>query len=187
MNKDLKSIAEKAEANWADNWNFRSFLQHEIDPVVIDETVQELNRTVSAAIDCTVCANCCRELQPHLEEKDVWRVASALNLSVMQTKKRHLVKDPDRSYRFSTKPCPLLSGTKCSIYQARPTDCSEYPHLNKADFLGGSIGVIENYRVCPIVFNVYEQLKTKFHYDHAVDYIGDSDPEAFTGSYWKKR
>ncbi len=187
MNKDLKSIAEKAEANWADNWNFRSFLQHEIDPVVIDETVQELNRTVSAAIDCTVCANCCRELQPHLEEKDVWRVASALNLSVMQTKKRHLVKDPDRSYRFSTKPCPLLSGTKCSIYQARPTDCSEYPHLHKADFLGGSIGVIENYRVCPIVYNVYEQLKTKFHYDHTFDYIGDSDPEAFTGSYWKKR
>ncbi len=185
MEKDLKIIAELAEANWADNWNFRSFLQKEVDPKVIDETVQALNSKVSGEIDCTVCANCCRELQPHLEEKDVARVAAALDLSVMQTKKRYLVKDPDRSYRFSSKPCPLLSGTKCSIYKSRPADCSEYPHLNKPDFLGGSIGVIENYRVCPIVYNVYEQLKTKFPYNPTVDYIGDTDPESFTGSYWK--
>ena len=186
MEKDLKIIAELAESNWADNWNFRSFLQHEIDPSIIDQTVHELNRVVSAEIDCTACANCCRELQPHLEEKDVTRVAAALDLSVKDAKKKYLVKDPDRSYRFSIKPCPLLNGTKCSIYKSRPADCSEYPHLNKPDFLGGSIGVIENYRVCPIVFNVYEGLKTKFHYDKNADYIGEDDPEAFSGSYWDK-
>jgi len=186
MEKDLKIIGEKAEANWADNWNFRSFLQHEIDPAVIDETVQALSRAVSTEIDCTICANCCKQLQPHLGEADVVRVAGALCLSVVQTKKRHLVKDPDSSYRFSVKPCPLLSGGKCSIYASRPIDCSEYPHLDKPDFLGGSIGVIENYRVCPIVYNVYEMLKTKFEYDSSRDYIGDSDPEAFSGSYWLK-
>jgi Fe-S-cluster containining protein len=186
MKKDLKIIAELAEENWADNWNFRSFLQHEVDPLIIDQTVHDLNRIVSAEIDCTTCANCCRELQPHLEEKDVTSVAAALDLSAKDTKKKYLVKDPDRSYRFSDKPCPLLNGTKCSIYKSRPSDCSEYPHLNKPDFLGGSIGVIENYRVCPIVFNVYEELKTKFHYDKNVDYIGEDDPEVFSGSYWEK-
>ncbi len=71
MEKDLKRLAEKAEANWADHWNFRSYLQHSVDPAVIDETVQRLNLTVSSDIDCTECANCCKELEPHLDDKDI--------------------------------------------------------------------------------------------------------------------
>jgi Fe-S-cluster containining protein len=186
MEKDLKTIGLKAEVNWADNWNFRSFLQHNVDPTVIDETVKRLYQAVSAQIDCTACANCCKELQPHLDKKDVGRVAVCLGLSVSETKKSYLLKEPDHTYRFSSKPCPLLSGSKCSIYHSRPEDCSSYPHLDKSDFLGGSIGVIENYRVCPIVFNVYEQLKSVFPYNPSTDYIGDTDPEEFTGSYFVK-
>lgn len=186
MEKDLKILADKAKTNWADNWNFRSYLQHEVDPKIIDETVQTLYRSVSSQIDCTECANCCRELEPHLEESDIVCIATALDLTVVETQKKYLVKDPDQSYRFSSKPCPLLKDKKCTIYKSRPTDCSEFPHLEEPDFLGGSIGAIENSRVCPIVYNVYEQLKTQFNYDPSLDYIGEDDPEAFHGSYWTK-
>ena len=186
MEKDLKIIAENAEINWADNWNFRSYLQHEIDPILIDETALAVYQTVTSEIDCTKCANCCRVMEPHLEEDDIANVASALDFPVEQTKNNYMIKASDQSYRFSKKPCPLLKDNKCSVYKSRPTDCSEFPHLNQDDFLGGSIGAIQNSRVCPIVYNVLEQLKTNFNYDPLVDYVGDSDPEAFNGSYWSK-
>lgn len=186
MEKNLEKIAKNAEINWADNWNFRSFLQHEVDPLIIDETALALYHAVSSEIDCTKCANCCRELEPHIEEDDVAKIASDLDLTLKQTKNNYLVKTQDNSYRFSTKPCPLLKDNKCSIYKSRPGDCSEFPHLDQDDFLGGSIGTIENSRVCPIVYNVLEQLKSSFNYDCSIDYIGDSDPEAFSGSYWTK-
>jgi len=82
MEKDLKVIAAKAETNWTDNWNFRSFLQHHVDPDIIDETVKLLNKVVSSQIECTDCGNCCRELQPHLDEVDVIKIASELELDI---------------------------------------------------------------------------------------------------------
>ena len=174
---NLQVIAEEAEQNWADNWNFRAYLQQNIEPTEIDETVIFLNVNVSNAIDCTACGNCCREIYPHMESTDISRLALKMNISIDQLMARLKIEE-DLSYSFCEKPCPLLQDNKCTVYTDRPDDCREYPHLHQPDFLGNSIGTIENYRVCPIVFNVYNQLKMKFNYDNSVDYIGASDPEA---------
>ena len=58
----------------------------------------------------------------------------------------------------------------CSVYAGRPNDCRSYPHLHYPAFLGLSVATIENYRVCPIVFNVYERMKLDLPYDASVDY-----------------
>jgi Fe-S-cluster containining protein len=86
----------------------------------------------------------------------------------------------DGCVSFKSQPCPMLRENKCTVYQFRPRDCREYPHLDKPDFLAGSIGTIENYGTCPIIFNLYNRLKLSFAYDPAIDYIGDTDPELFT-------
>ncbi|KPA10890.1 Fe-S-cluster oxidoreductase, partial [Candidatus Magnetomorum sp. HK-1] len=58
-----------------------------------------------------------------------------------------------------TTPCPFLKNNNCSIYGYQPDSCRYYPHLHKDEFAARTIGVIENYEVCPIVFNVFERLK----------------------------
>jgi len=73
-------------------------------------------------------------------------------------------KDEDGDLHFKLLPCPFLLDKKCSIYDSRPADCKSYPHLHKKDFLSRLFGVIDNYSNCPIVFNVYEELKIKFHF-----------------------
>ncbi len=173
---DLARIAALAEQNWSDNWNFRAFLKLEVSPSTLDKVAFDITHKVSNAIDCIECGNCCREVYPHMTEKDIERLRSGL--SKKQSALLNEIKQEGDRKVFCSSPCPLLEGDRCTAYQVRPDDCREYPHLDKPDFLGGSIGFIENYRVCPIVFNVWNQLKSSFHYDSKIDYIGDSDPEA---------
>jgi Fe-S-cluster containining protein len=177
-------ISSVAAAHWADNWNFRAFLQQEVSPTVIDRTALEVCLDVSSKIDCTACGNCCREIHPHFKGDDVSRLASGLGVSEGELRKS-MREEVGETSVFCASPCPMLKENKCTVYQHRPDDCREYPHLHKPDFLGGSIGAIENYGTCPIVFNVYGQLKSRFHYDATRDYIGDSDPETTHGSTFK--
>ena len=177
LEMDLKVLADQAALRWQDNWNFRAYLKKEVDPHLVDVTVHSLNKQISASIDCTKCANCCRQIQPHLTDIEVKRIASRLNLSAEALLAKELKSDGQGEHVFKAKPCPMLQGTQCGIYQDRPEDCASYPHLQHPDFLDRSIMFIENYRVCPIVFNVYEALKTKFSYDPAMDYIGDEEQE----------
>jgi Fe-S-cluster containining protein len=62
-------------------------------------------------------------------------------------------------YEFRSIPCPFLKDNKCINYEYRPKDCQSYPHLQKEDFVFRLWGVIDNYSICPIVFNVFEILK----------------------------
>jgi len=52
-------------------WRFRSFLKgYDAEVEKIDATVHEIYREVSAQIDCTACANCCRVVSPVLNMAD---------------------------------------------------------------------------------------------------------------------
>ena len=50
-------------------------------------------------------------------------------------------------------------------YEVRPEDCRSYPHIWKNGFATRLMGVLNNYSICSIVFNVYEQLKSEFKYN----------------------
>ena len=178
---NLALIASRAEPDWADNWNFRAYLQQSVNPAEIDRVAMTLNTEVSGAIDCTQCGNCCREVYPFMLPADVSRLAEGLGESESALLSR-MTPAEDGTVVFCQRPCPMLKEDKCTVYAHRPDDCREYPHLHKSDFLGGSIGVIENYGTCPIVFHVYNRMKTSFAYDASKDYIGDTDPEMTHGS-----
>ena len=180
---DLNIIASQAEIQWANNWNFRSYLQQEVSPESIDAKVAVINQDISSAIDCTACGNCCREIFPYMTDHDVTRLAQGLRISKKQLVGQTQEIEGERI--FCQKPCPLLRNSKCTVYAHRPQDCRDYPHLDKPDFLAASVSMIENYRVCPIVFNVYNALKKSFDYKPTKNYIGDVDPETYHGSTFK--
>ena len=169
---DLKHIAKMAIERETENWQFRTFLK-ELDMTTkeIDAIVHQITAEVTAQIDCTKCANCCQQIRPILGKKDVSEFALGLKMPVPQLKEKYLrpASDTPSKYEFSELPCPFLKDKLCSNYGCRPQDCRSYPHLHKAEFVSRSWGVVENYGVCPIVFNVYERLKAELWNDDGLE------------------
>jgi len=169
INKDYKNIGKLAEKKDDENWEFRCFLKAAyIETNELDDIVHKLYEKVAAQINCQECGNCCRSALPVLKTKDITKLSAYLSLPVDELKKRYLVKDErEGGYVFPNTPCPFFNDNKddcaCSVYSARPGNCSSYPHLHKKDFSSRLIGIVSNCYICPIVYNVYELLKTEIY------------------------
>jgi Fe-S-cluster containining protein len=164
---DVKKIEAIAKRKSDENWRFRTFLKgYDAEIEEIDAILHEIYEEVASLIDCRECANCCRKTKPILRKTDIDILSRGLGISADQLKGRYLIKkeDPDEggeAYTFKHPPCPFLKGNLCTNYDSRPEDCRSYPHLQKDEFVFRLFGVIDNYAVCPIVFNVYERLKAR--------------------------
>ncbi len=161
MQTDPKVVAELAAERQEQNWRFRTFLKNlELDSEELDAIVHRHYEDVASQIDCGACGNCCRVILPMLQASDVARLACGLNLSESQLVDRLLVSgDEENTFTFNKKPCPLLSGNRCTAYTSRPENCRSFPHLHKENFVFRLIQAVENGSICPIVFNVLERLK----------------------------
>ncbi len=163
LETDLDRIKRLAERKSEENWQFRSYLKNiNMKQQKLDSLVHGIYEEVSSQIDCTKCANCCKVMYPVLKKMDIKRFAGGINLSMDKFKKQFLSQGETKSeFYFNEKPCPFLKDNLCKNYEFRPNDCESYPHLHKDGFVMRLMGVVENYSICPIVFNVYEILKSK--------------------------
>lgn len=169
---DLEYIKEKAIEREKENWTFRTCLkQHDLASHEIDAIVHEIADELSSKIDCTKCANCCKQIRPVLGKDDISKFALGLKMPEREFQKQYLRQDDEVSFKhqFNELPCPFLKNDECTNYDYRPKDCRSYPHLHKRGFVSRLWGVIENYGICPIVFNVYEQLKNELRQNDWVD------------------
>jgi Fe-S-cluster containining protein len=163
---DLEEIRRYALRNEKKNWKFRTFLKSIDKPSIkIDPVVHRIYADVVKQIDCTRCANCCKTLQAVVTRDEIVTISGHLNIPETEFISRYLKLQPFSSeHAFAQRPCPFLENNLCRIYEIRPEDCRSYPHLWKKEFRSRTMGVIANYAICPIVFNVYEQLKVAFKF-----------------------
>jgi len=161
---DLDTIERLADERAEENRKFRYFLKAilEWDDEKLDALVHALAREVTRAVDCTACANCCRVMGIGVIEADIQRLARRFGLTPQEFEERYVAPAPYGEKVIKETPCPFLRGNLCSIYEDRPADCAEFPHLLKPDFRGRTLGVLSNASFCPIVFNTLEQLKSHF-------------------------
>jgi Fe-S-cluster containining protein len=174
---DLKRVEALAAKNEDVNWEFRCFLKgSDYSAEEIDAVVHRLFKEVSAKIDCTDCANCCKQISPLLQSKDIGRFIIHLKTSQDAFVDRYLVEsDEEDGFHFKSRPCPFLKDNLCSVYSARPDDCRSYPHLGNEDFVFRLNQACSNCPVCPIVYNVYELLKQELWRDEDLDDSFDDD------------
>ncbi|MDH4205344.1 MAG: YkgJ family cysteine cluster protein [Desulfobacteraceae bacterium] len=166
METNLKKIEKTSKIKNDENWEFRSFLKGcDISLEDLDSIVHELFDYVSSEIDCTKCANCCKKVSPILNKNDIKKLSKSVGISIPNFKKQFLKKKNGGDYTFNRLPCPFLENNICTQYKYRPNDCESYPHLHKEEFVFRLIGVVNNYSICPIVFNVYELLKERIWED----------------------
>jgi uncharacterized protein len=161
LETDPKRIEELARRMEDANWDFRCFLKRsDLSIGEIDSLVHEHYREITSQIDCRQYANCCRVARPLLQNRDINRLSAHLGISGEKFIREYLEKDEEgQGYFFKPGPCPFLKENLCAVYPHRPDDCRSFPHLQRKDFVFRLVQAISNCSICPIVFNVFEQLK----------------------------
>lgn len=160
---DLHIIAADALANEDENFDFRAWLKG-FDDTALDARVHRINNTVSAAIDCTQCGNCCKTLVINVTQPEINNLGIAMGMTTEAVKEKYIEESLQGECFMNTMPCNFLSDNKCTIYPVRFTECRDFPHLHKPGFQQRLLGTIGHYGRCPIIYNVIEDLKKEMDY-----------------------
>jgi len=159
----VRDWEENAERNDEQNYRFLRSLKSRDYGFEVDEVANELHQKAFQLLDCTRCANCCKTKRPKFDESDIERIAAFLNMDKAEFIDRYLEPNPeDPPYRTRQMPCPFLGeDNRCTVYEARPAVCREYPYTDKEGLVFRTMGVANNALVCPAVFWIIEQLKQR--------------------------
>lgn len=153
--EELSLLAQKAEPG------FKQFFKKNKKKIEsADELIFRLHEQAFSKTDCLSCANCCRTLGPRITEKDIDRIAKALRIKPAKVIENYLRVDEDNDYVFQSMPCPfLMDDNYCSIYEARPKACREYPHTDRRKFYQIYNLTVKNAYTCPVAYSVLENLQ----------------------------
>jgi uncharacterized protein len=161
---DLRKIERLSIQRDRENFQFRAYLKN-MDPKAVDRVVYRLHKIITAQINCLDCGNCCNSLVPRVTDEEIAKLAGIDNISVGEFEERHLEEDKSNNSKFlKAMPCRYLEGKSCTVYENRPAECRSYPHTYRRGFIFRTLTVIANYAICPIVFNLLENLKKELDF-----------------------
>jgi hypothetical protein len=156
---DLKRFSDLSKTKATEN---KSFLQRlkKINPRKVDDLFHTQHEEVFSEIDCLACANCCKTTSPIFYPTDIDRVSKFIGMKPGDFVEKYLRVDEDRDYVLKSSPCPFLgSDNYCSVYEARPKACREYPHTDRKKMVQIMDLTYKNTLVCPAVLEMVERLK----------------------------
>lgn len=160
---DTAAIHKLALERIDENLAFRTYLKS-MPSSAVDDVFGRMGAQIAPLIDCTACGNCCRHLQAPVLSAEIPILASATGHSEKTFKATFLEKTPAH-WHMRHEPCAFLDGNRCSVYDHRPGACRSYPHLTESSIQHRLYGVLDNYAICPIVFNVVEGVKVELGFD----------------------
>lgn len=160
---DRNFIKQQAEIKEEENDAFRMYLKG-LSSEQLDEKVHAINDCVTPQIDCKECGACCRQLMINVTNEENIVVANHLNISLQQFKEQYLEESMQGKLIINSIPCHFLAESKCTIYENRFTECRAFPHLHEKNFKGRLFGTLVHYAMCPIIYNVIEQLKIEVEF-----------------------
>jgi len=160
--RDLAVIQRRSKRRENEDLRFRTFLKvhTNMKDRKLDQTVREITDYIWSQIDCKTCANCCKTLKVEVNDEDISRLAARLELTAEQFTEQYVVEPLQGMRTLRSQPCVFLGeDNRCTVYEDRPEDCRGYPYLHREGFRQRTFLMIDNTAVCPIVFNVWDELK----------------------------
>ena len=162
MLTDLVQIRRAGEKMRDENERFRKHMkQHHF----VARKFRHIALDVEKQIDCKQCANCCREATVKLADRDVEKLAKFFRVKIGQFKKDYTDWSEEEGLILKRTPegCVFLDGNLCSIYEVRPHNCENFPHLVRGE--GSLVSRMWEMKdracYCPIVFNTLAAFKAQ--------------------------
>ena len=161
MLTDLIQIRLLGEKKRPENERLRRFLKVHHHS---DRNLRHIAEQIEGEIDCTQCANCCKQATATVTERDVERLARYLRIAPAKFREDYTALSQEEGRilrRTAENGCVFLDGNLCSVYDARPDTCQRFPHLVRGQ---GSLAsrmwqMIDRACYCPIVYNTLESFK----------------------------
>src|ERR1700722_11237201 len=160
MITDLVQIRRLEQQQRGENSRFRAYLKSHRHS---DRRLRRFGEDIEAEIDCTACANCCRVTEVGITAKDVEKLAKFVGTSESEFVDQFTAVDGSGAMilKRNEQGCVFLEGNLCSVYEARPHNCANFPHVVRGT---GSISsrmweFLDRVGYCPIVYNWMETVK----------------------------
>jgi hypothetical protein len=95
----------------------------------------------------------------NVQAEEVEQAATNLNVTVDHFKDKYIEQSESGRMIINTIPCHFLEDKICTIYENRFNACRDFPYLNQPKFTERLFATLMHYSICPIIYNVIEQLK----------------------------
>jgi uncharacterized protein len=160
MLTDLVQIRRLGQQKRNENSRFRAYLRNHRHS---DRRLRRFGEEIEAQIDCTKCANCCRVSEVGITDRDIDKLTKFLGVTREEFKRDSTQLDEagDLILKKTEAGCVFLKDNLCTVYEARPHNCANFPHLVRGT---GSIDsrmwqFVDRAEFCPIVYNWIEKVK----------------------------
>ena len=167
MLTDLVQIRRLGEKKLEENKRLRQYLKRHN---FVERRLRHISEEIEEQIDCLACANCCRIATVKLADRDVDKLSRFLRVSRAQFLRDYTVTSEEEGLvlKRTDAGCVFLSGNECTIYEARPHTCENFPHLIRGagSFLSRMWEMPDRATYCPIVFNALEAFKVETGFTH---------------------
>ena len=153
----LKDLEIKANEKEEENYKFRIFLKTHANDKELDEQFKVLHNKYFKNYDCSKCRNCCKVLGISMSENEFDKICKYYNWNKTEIRNKYL---KEHYGEYIARPCPFLNAdNSCRIKECLPKSCQDYPYTNKVERLYSLLTVVNNSKICPVVYKILEDLK----------------------------